>query len=143
MAQPHEKGRLAAFMGRPRHRLFMVFDSAEAADEALQWLDQEGHRGKGVWVLRGEEGMRFLDATGRREGLRGRVVRTVEHALSSDISYLSVLQEALEAGATVVVVAVPGAEAADRLGTSLEARGARDLAYFADWEFQPVLARRA
>lgn len=141
MAGPGRKHAPEGFMGRPRHRLFMVFDGEVAPDDAWAWLRDEEGVDPDVWVLRGEEGLRSLDASGRLEGLRGRIVRVVEHALSSDVTYLRLLQAALEAGATVVAVPVAGADAADRLARRAEAHGARDPAYFAEWEFWPVRAK--
>jgi hypothetical protein len=128
----------AGFMGRPRHRLFMVFDDARPVHDVVRWLEEKGRGADDIWVLQGEEGSRTLDVSGRLEGIRGRVIRAVEHALSSDIAYLTTLQEALDAGATVVAVRVEDAEAAQELSESLKERTARLFAYFANWEFQPV-----
>lgn len=123
------------YFGRPRHRLFMVVEDPSAA---LSWLEQEGYEGDRVWVLRGEEGVRWLDLSGRAEGVRGRVVRAVEHAMSADVEYLETLAEELSGGASVLAVDVPGPPEAEALAPGLQTRGARTFAYFSSWGFQPV-----
>lgn len=138
MTQAIPRDAPAGFIGRPRHRLFMVFDDAQAAHDAVRWLEDEGRAPDGAWLLQGKDGSRTLDVSGRLEGIRGRVLRSVEHAMSNDIAYLTTLQEALNAGGAVVAVRVEDADAAQELAESLRERTARLFAYFANWEFQPV-----
>ncbi len=78
MAAPGEVVRPARFMGRPRHRLFVVFDTPGAVGEVWGWLVRRNpgearrwlvreNRGGDVWALRSEEGIRSLDVSGRPE----------------------------------------------------------------------------
>lgn len=125
-------------MGRPRHRLFAIFNDPAAGLAAVEELHAEGHDGGGVVVLKGEEGCHWLDVTGRYEGLRGRVVRLVEHAMSGDIDYLHEMEASLEKGGLVIVVPVPDVHAADDMARMLRQRAGHSCAYFASWGFQPV-----
>lgn len=126
------------FMGRPRHRLFAIFDDPTVGQEAVEKLRTEGHEGDNVWVFYGEEGTRRIDITGDLEGIRGRIIRTVEHAMSGDIGYFRILDEALRSGGLVIAVSVADADAADQLARLLRSCAAHSFAYFSNWEFQPV-----
>lgn len=128
----------AATMGRPRHRLFVGFDDPAAGLAVAEELHSKETANDGVVILVGEEGARWLDVTGRYEGIRGRIIRLVEHALSSDIDYLKELQALLESGGLVLVVPVASAQAAHTLAGTLRERSGQLLAYFASWGFQPV-----
>lgn len=138
MPRTQEHVPAGGFIGRPRHRLFMVLDDLPGAGAALEWLRQQGVATDDVWLLHGEEGSRALDPYGRREGLHGRIVEAVRWAMSDDVAYLLALQEAVDAGASVVAVPVADASAAEALGRALQAQGAREMAYFGNWVFQPL-----
>lgn len=134
-----ETARPTQFMGRPRHRLFAIFDDPEKGRAAAQELragtpDNDDL----VWVFFGEEGSRRIDLSGDLEGIRGKIIRTVERAFSSDIGYLELLDEALRAGHLVIAVAMADADAAQSVAERLRAEGGHSFAYFSNWEFQPV-----
>ena len=126
-------------MGRPRHRLFGVFDDPAVGRDAVEKHSAGLHAGEdGIWILYGEEGLQKLDVSGGMEGLRGRIVRIVELAMSSDIGYLRTLEGALESGGLVVSIPVADADAAKSLADLLGASSGHSFAYFSNWEFQPV-----
>jgi hypothetical protein len=134
---PEETAQPTQFMGRPRHRLFAVFDDPEmgrAAAEELGAPDQDDF----VWVFFGEEGSRRIDLSGDLEGIRGKIIRTVERAFSSDVGYLELLDETLRSGHLVIAVAMADADAAESMAERLRAKGGHSFAYFSNWEFQPV-----
>ena len=142
MPQPKHSKRAGAregFVLPPRHRLFVVFDQSDQARGALEALGAEGLAGDDVWVLHGEDGRRQLGLL-RTPGLATMAVRLAQRALSNDLGYLELLDEALQTGAVVLVVRAPSEEAADRLGRLLRARSGRDLAYGAHWDFVPLAA---
>ena len=139
MAQPEKAAETYDGMGRPRHRLFGVFDDPVVGREAVEKLGADLHVGQDdIWVLFGEEGLQKLDLSGGLEGLRGRIVRLVELAMSSDIGYLKSLEEALEAGSLVVSIPVTDGDAAESAASFLGASSGHSFAYFKNWEFQPV-----
>jgi len=139
MVRPHTVAETHDVMGRPRHRLFGVFDDPAVGRGAIDKLGADFHAGKDdIWVLYGEEGLQKLDVSGGTEGLRGRIVRIVELAMSSDIGYLRTLEGALESGAMVVSIPVANAGAAETLADLLSANSGHSFAYFSNWEFQPV-----
>ena len=95
-------------MGRPRHRLFGVFDDPAVGRAAVEEYSAGLHAGEDdIWILYGEEGLQKLDVSGGVEGLRGRIVRIVELAMSSDIGYLRTLEDALESGGLVISSPTP------------------------------------
>jgi len=139
MARPQQTTHTHDTMGRPRHRLFGVFDDPAVGRAAVENLVPDLRAGEdGIWLLHGEEGLQKIDVSGGLEGLRGRIVRLVELAMSSDIGYLRTLEDALESGALVVSIPVADAAAARTLAEALGAGSGHTFAYFSNWEFQPV-----
>lgn len=136
---PEDTPRPSEFMGRPRHRLFAVFDDPVAGRAAADKLRAGGHdEDDHVWVFYGEEGSRRIDVSGDLEGIRGKIIRTVERAFSSDMGYLRLLDDALRSGRLVIAVALTDADAARTTAELLRADGGHSFAYFLNWEFQPV-----
>jgi hypothetical protein len=127
------------FMGRPRHRLFAVFNDPvlghAAAEKLRSGADEEDDH---VWVFCGEEGARRIDITGDLEGIRGKIIRIVERAMSSDIEYLTLLDDALRSGGLVLAVAATDADAARATAQLLRADTGHSFAYFLNFEFQPI-----
>ncbi|MGO8826822.1 MAG: hypothetical protein ACLQU9_16515 [Acidimicrobiales bacterium] len=139
MASPQKATNTHEVMGRPRHRLFGVFDDPTVGRDAVEKLGPDLHAGgDDIWVLYGEEGLQRIDVSGGMEGLRGRIVRMVELAMSSDIGYLRTLEGALESGGLVVSIPVANADAAESLANLLSTSSCHSFAYFSNWEFQPV-----
>ena len=139
MASPLNATNTHHVMGRPRHRLFGVFDDPTVGRDVVEKLGRDLHAGEDdIWVLYGEEGLQRLDVSGGMEGLRGRIVRIVELAMSSDIGYLRTLEGALESGGLVVSIPVANADAAQSLADLLGTNSGHSFAYFSNWEFQPV-----
>ena len=111
----------------------------EWGSDAVEKLGADLHAGgDDIWVLYGEEGLQRIDVSGGMEGLRGRIVRMVELAMSSDIGYLRTLEGALESGGLVVSIPVANADAAESLANLLSTSSCHSFAYFSNWEFQPV-----
>lgn len=133
----------SGFLGRPWHRLLMAFDEP-AAQQAVEWLADHGYAGDAVWELAGLDGRRALDTTGGLEGLlRGRAMVLLRRVLTNDIEYLETLRDELDAGAVILAVQTADRSAADGLARTLGALGARELAYFGSWNFDPVQAQAA
>ena len=91
-------------IGRPRHRLFAVFNDPAVGRDVVEKLGDDHAGEDDIWILRGEKGLQKLGVSGGMEGPRGRIVRTVELAMSSDIGYLRTLEGALESGGLVVSI---------------------------------------
>jgi len=128
-------------VGAHGHHLFAVFDDTDAAEEAVEALRFEALADEGdVWVFVGEEGSRRLDVTGRSHGLRGRVLRLLQVAMSSDFRYLRSLDEELHDGHVVVAVRVRDGRAADEVSWLLRMQAGHSIAYCTHWDFQPVAA---
>jgi hypothetical protein len=128
-----------SFVLPPRHRLFAIFTDPGAARKAVDELLAEDLAPQGsIWVFYGQDGLASLG--GRSHGLRWRVVRLAQRAMTSDLNYLEVLRDALRDGATAIAVRVPNEPSADRLAKWLGARSADSFAYGAHWDFVPVAA---
>ena len=138
MARPQNAAKHHDTIGRPRHRLFAVFNDPTVGRDVVEKLGDDHAGEDDIWILHGEEGLQKLDVSGGMEGLRGRIVRTVELAMSSDIGYLRTLEGALESGGLVVSIPVANIDAAERLADLLGSSSGHSFAYFSNWEFQPV-----
>ncbi|HET9093117.1 MAG TPA: hypothetical protein VFN50_11955 [Acidimicrobiales bacterium] len=125
----------------PPHRLFVVFDSREVAEAALRRLRAEELAPEDeVWVLAGEEGLSALDAAGTRHGVRGRVVRLLQMAMTvNDIQYLEILEADLAAGHVVLAIPVANQRRADEIARLLREQAGHSMAYGAHWDFVPVV----
>ena len=128
-----------SFVLPPRHRLFAIFADPAAARKAVEELLAEGFAPPGsTWVFYGQDGSASL--AGGSHGLRRKVVRLAQRAMTSDLNYLEVLRDALREGAMAIAVRVPNEASADRLAKWLRARSADSFAYGAHWDFVPVAA---
>ena len=125
---------------RPRHRLFVVFDSPETAREARGALLSKRLATDDTWVFAGEPGAARLDLSGNRHGVWGRMIRTLQHVMSADYDYLDGLKRAVGRGHVVLAVHAVDLDAAYALARFLRNAGGRDFAYFAEWDFEPVAA---
>ena len=127
------------FVMPPAHRLFSVFDTADAARYAIATV-----RGEGLiddetpWLLCGEDGIRQLDIHGAAHGLHGRVARAIQLAMSNDVDYLTLLVRQLRAGHTVVAVQIPDIDAADLTAQRLRDLSGHTMAIGAHLDFIPV-----
>ncbi len=126
------------FIGAPPHRLFAVFDTSEAGEEAIRVLRTRGISGEDdIWVFFGEEGRRRLDVSGAGHGIHGGIVRFLQRLMSADVEYLRSLDEALGKGSMVVAVMV-APEDLDWMVALLRGQGAHSLGRVAHWDYVPV-----
>jgi len=124
-------------VGARGHRLFAIFDHLSAGEEAVQALRFEGFADEDIWLFCGEEGSRRLDVTGRAHGIRARVLRMIEFALSSDFKYLRTLDEALHHGRIVIAVRAKDESTADDIARLLRMFAGHSIAYCSHWDFVP------
>jgi len=121
------------------HRLFLVFDTSEAAELAIATVRGEGLIDDDApWFLAGEDGICQLDVHGTAHGLHGRVARAIQLVMSNDVVYLTMLVGELRAGHTAVVVLMPDTGAADRAAQRLRELSGHTMAIRAHLDFIPV-----
>jgi len=129
------------FVGAHGHRIFAVLDDSDAAEEAVEAIRFEGFAdGDDIWVFCGEEGAKRLDLTGRSHGIWGRVLRTLQLAMSSDFRYLRDLDEELHHGHVVIAVPVHDESVADEVVWLLRMYAGHSIAYNSHWDFEPIAA---
>jgi len=129
------------FVGAHGHHVFAVFDDPRDGEEAVEALRFDGLADdEGIGVLCGAEGAERLDLTGRPHGLRATLLRMLQFAMGSDVTYLRTLDVALHHGQMVLGVRVKDASAAREVGWLLRMQGGRSIAYNSHWDFIPIAA---
>jgi hypothetical protein len=115
-----------------------MFDDPAAGHRAAQVLAEKGWNDEGdLWVFEGDQGVRHLDARGHSAAIR--LLRFAERAITADVDYLRLFDDALRHGALVLAVRVPSEDAADHLAGELRELGGHSFAYGAHFDFVPVL----
>src|SRR3954447_22788090 len=112
----------------PHHRVIAHLASPDEAAAAVDALLDAGFPRDDVFVLCGDDAVRRLDPTGRHHGLRGRVVRALEHVFEAE-DLLDEDAAHLQSGG--VIVAAP-AHALDERTTAirvLREHGGTDMRY--------------
>ena len=137
MNEPTESHELVGAHG---HHAFAVFDDSDARAEAVEALRFDGFTDEDIWVFCGEEGSKRLDLKGKSHGIRGRVLRSLQFAMSSDFKYLQELDDALHRGHAVIAVRVQDRRVGDEVARLLRMHAGHSIAYSSHWDFQPVAA---
>ena len=113
----------------PRHRVIASMPGPDEAAAAIADLVAQGVAKDDIYVLFGEEGLRRLDPTGRHHGLKGRILRALDVALSAG-SVLQEYGEHLERGR--VLVSAPARDEKERKQSqdALRGHGASAMRYY-------------
>jgi hypothetical protein len=126
------------FYRYPLNRVVAIVDDAPSLGLALADLGSAGMDVSKVNVLSGPLGVRLLDPTGVRHGLRGRFLRWRQgYAYEADA--LQAHTDALLTGQHVMYVPVKGEEERRRVLDALRARGGHDLLHFRRWTIEKIL----
>lgn len=125
------------FYRYPSRRIVAVFDERPAINAALAHLQQAGVDVATVHVLSGPQGAQLLDRRGIRHGLRGRLLRVMQHgAFEGDT--LRMHEQELNGGSHLLFVPLRRAQHVPELAEILQAVGGRNLVYFARWSITPL-----
>jgi hypothetical protein len=123
------------FYRYPMHRVVAVVDDDAQLDAALRALEAAGMDVTAVNVLSGADGVRLLDRTGARHGLRSRLLRFLQRgALEMDV--LRDHERALKDGRRVVYVPARNPGEADRVARMLREAGGYYPLYFRRWSVE-------
>jgi hypothetical protein len=125
------------FYRYPSHRVVAIVDHAADVDEAVSELQQIGVDTAHVDVLSGPEGARLLDRTGRRHGLRARLLRWAQRG-AYEGETLRAHEHALNDGKHVIYVPVRGEEERTQVARILRAAGGSSLLYFRGWSIEEM-----
>jgi hypothetical protein len=121
---------------RPPYPLEMVagtFGDEQSVQRAVGALRRAGFQPADCDILHGAEDAESLDVTGEAHGLRGRVIRALQAASSSDLDHVRHHAQHLRAGGYVIGVDVgEDEEAKRRAAGALRAGGGEFLHYYAD-----------
>jgi hypothetical protein len=117
----------------PRQLVVGVFGSEQGVQRSSDALQRVGFAQDRFLVLHGEEDARSLDVEGDEHGLRGRLIRTLQAASSTDLDHVRRHADHLLSGDYVVAVAVGEDEdAKQRAVDALHDAGGVFVNYYAD-----------
>jgi hypothetical protein len=119
------------------HRLFVVFDDAMHAIDAIRALATEGSTSGDVWVYAGDHGAEQLDPHVTRHGLGVALVRIVQRVFTNDCEYCELLATNLHEGHVVIAVELHH-DAVALVMPLLEYHGGHSFAYGEHWNFVPI-----
>ena len=117
----------------PRELVVGVIAGEGDGKRASESLSRAGFAPERVFVLHGERDARRLDVEGEEHGPRGKLIRTLQVALSADLDHIRRHAAHLRSGDYVVGVAVGKDEdARQRAVDALRASGAGFINYYGD-----------
>jgi hypothetical protein len=117
------------FLAYPTHHVFGVVDSRPQVDAILEGLYALGYAEHAVNAATGKDAVEGVDLEGERSGLRGRIVRAVQH-LGGEYEAMQNYVAALEAGRYVVTAPADDDEDREAVVALFAEHGAEQLAHF-------------
>ena len=120
------------FYRYPKHRIVAIVDDEQQVDTAITTLEQAGVDASSVHVLSGPAGARLLDRSGKRHGLRARLLRFVQGG-AFETDALRQHEKALNDGQHVIYVPARGDNTRRAIAQILRAAGGHHLLYFGTW----------
>ena len=95
---------MSRFLGSARGRLLAVIDDPSQAERAVNALLEAGSDRSAIEVFSGERDAEVFDASGRRRGLWGRLLRTVQFTLMDQMPDFGYYEAAVHEGRSVISV---------------------------------------
>ena len=117
------------FLAYPMNRLFGIVETRAQVDAILEGLYAMGYSEQAVNAATGDEAVERVDMDGERSGLRGRIVRAIQH-LGGEYEAMQNYMAAMSAGRWVVTVPVDDDEERAEIIALFEQHGAERLAHF-------------
>jgi hypothetical protein len=121
---------VAEFLGSARGRLLAVFDTPEAASEAVRDIEAPGVPPDAIEVLAGEEGAAAFDGSGARHGLFGRLYRAIQFTLVDQAPDFTYYEAAARRGRVVLSVKPKGDAQMREVVKVMRAHGGHFINYF-------------
>jgi hypothetical protein len=121
----------------PKHRVVAIVGDEQQVDAAIKNLDRAGVDVSNVHVLSGPAGARLLDRSGKRHGLRARLLRLAQvGAFEADA--LRQHEKALMDGQHLIFVPAHGNDTRRKVTDILRAAGGHGLLYFGTWSVEEL-----
>lgn len=124
-------------MRTPRQMVTGVLDDPDQLERTLAALRDAGFPDDAVRASGGEQALARVDPEGRRHGLRGRLIRSLEHFGQEGEEHQAAAAE-VEAGHVLVVVRVDDEAETDRAVGVLRAQGLNRLRRWGRWEIEQL-----
>lgn len=121
---------MSRFLGSARGRLLAVVDSADEAARVVDELVADGVDRAAIEVFSGEADAEVFDASGRRRGLWGRALRTVQFTLMDQMPDFAYYEAAVRQGRSVISVRARGEAAMRRAVEVMRRHGAHFINHF-------------
>ncbi len=123
------------FYRYPMNRVVASIDDDAGLDASLRALQASGIDVTQVHVLSGADGARLLDQSGKRHGVRGRLLRLLQRgAYESDA--LLAHERVLKQGGHVIYVPVHTSDERSRVVDILRRSSGHDLMHFRRWSIE-------
>lgn len=121
----------------PYNSVVGVIDDPSELEAAVQELVASGFAESDVHVLCGDDGVRRIDAKGKRNGLLARLFRIVD-ALGEEREHTARHVKELESGHFIVVVDSPDEATKARARDGLTAHGGHFVNYYSRWSTEDL-----
>jgi hypothetical protein len=121
----------------PHEQVTGVLDDPDGLAATAQALESAGFSEAAVGFYGGEEALAVIDPEGREHGLRGRLIRSLEHFGEEGDEHHAAAAE-VQAGHLLVAVSVSGEEEKDLAASTLRAQGVRRLRYWGRWAIEDL-----
>ena len=119
-------------------RLFAVFDTRAEADAAVEALAAAGFERSRMELYEGADDAAAFDASGRRRGLRGRLLRIIEFSWADQAPDFAWYEAAVREGRVVLGVRVRGQGRLKQVADVVVARGGHFVNHFGLFETQEL-----
>lgn len=117
----------------PENDVLAVVDDPAEADAAIADLRRTGVHAEDVQVLRGNEVVERVDASGAHCGLLKHLAWYLSTVLSEERRFAREYEAEGRAGHTLVAVHVHAVKDVEQVRETLERHGAHDLRFFGHW----------
>ena len=121
---------MSRFLGSARGRLLAVIDDAGQAERAVNALLEAGFDRAAIEVYTGKGDAEVFDASGRRRGPWGRLLRTVQFTLMDQMPDFAYYEAAVRQGRSVISVKAPREADMRRAVDILRRHGAHFINHF-------------
>jgi hypothetical protein len=121
---------VSRFLGSARGRLLAVIDEGAQAERAVKDLVDAGFERSSIEVYTGERDAEVFDASGRKRGPWGRLLRTVQFTLMDQMPDFGYYEAAVSQGRSVISVKARTEADMRRAVDILRAHGAHFINHF-------------
>lgn len=118
------------FIGYPFDRMLAAFSDPAQAAAAAAAVRATGIADRDIAILRGPEGARRLDGSGRSNGVTARLRRAIDFTMMDQLVDFAHYEGAVRAGGAAVMVKVRGDDPKAAVVRALESSGGHFINYY-------------